>query len=162
MLSKKAVELSLNFIVILIVSIVIFGFGIKFISTLSSEAKSLTELTFDELDNMIGTLVCEGSDRVCIGIDTKTIKKKELGVFGLKIINILDPPPDQEGQIFDITVEPSNPLGYTKERREITSPAPPLKTHPDSTAPRSIFIKKNDEADIGIGIDVPSNAVSGT
>ena len=73
MLGRKAIELSLNFIVILIISIIIFGFGIRFISQLSSQATELQEITTAELDERIGNLICEGSDRVCVGIGRKTI-----------------------------------------------------------------------------------------
>ena len=78
MSSKKGIELSLNFIVILIISIILFGFGVRFISRLTSEATNLQELTINELDEKIGNLVCEGSERICIGIDRKTIKRTKL------------------------------------------------------------------------------------
>ncbi|MBI2656247.1 hypothetical protein HYX03_00730 [Candidatus Woesearchaeota archaeon] len=150
-MDKRAIELSLNFIVILIISIVIFGFGIRFISKLSSQATELQELTISELDERIGNLICEGSDRVCVGIDRKTIKRTKFDVFGVKIINIL------ESQNFDITVSRPTPSGYTKTKQEI--PTDSLIWNPKS---RSIFIEKNEEKVLGIGIQVPANAVSGT
>lgn len=150
-MDKKGIELSLNFLVILIISIVLFGFGVKFISRLSSEATQLQDLTLGELDERIGNLVCEGSDRVCIGIDRKTIKRAKFDVFGLKIINILD------SQNFDVTVTRPTPSGYTKTKQEIQ--ADNLVWNPKS---RSIFIEKNEEKTVGIGIQVPANAVSGT
>jgi len=157
MFDKRAMELPLNFIVILIISLIIFGFGIAFISTLSSQAKDIADLTFDELDQRISDVICEGSERVCIGIDRKKILKKEFGVFGLKIFNILEPPLGKSGQDFDIMVAPSNPLGFTKDKTPITGI--PLLINPAS---RTVPIKQNEEAVIGIGIQVPSDAVSGT
>ncbi len=151
MLNKKAIELSLNFLVIFIISIIIFGFGIRFISKLSSEAIKLQDITIDDLDERISDVVCEGSDRVCIGNERMTIRKKEVGVFGLKILNILD------SQEFEITVTPSNPLGFKKDNTPITNP--PLLVNPAS---RSVPIKRNEEAKVGIGVQVPANAVSGT
>lgn len=150
-MDKRAIELSLNFIVILIISIVIFGFGIRFISKLSSQATELQELTISELDERIGNLICEGSDRVCVGIDRKTIKRTKFDVFGVKIINIL------ESQNFDITVSRPAPSGYTKTKQEI--PTDSLIWNPKS---RSIFMEKNEEKVLGIGIQVPASAVSGT
>lgn len=154
MFDKKAMELSLNFIVILIISLVIFGFGITFISKISSQARDITQLTFDELDQEIGDVICEGSDRVCIGVDRKTISRKKYGFFGLKIFNILS------AQDFDITVAPSNPSGFTKGKIPIICPPckPPLINPPS----RSVRISQNKEAVIGVGIQVPSDAVSGT
>jgi hypothetical protein len=149
--SKKAIELSLNFIIILILSIIIFGFGVRFISKLSSQAIELQEVTTSELDERIGNLVCEGSDRVCAGIDRKTIRRTKFEVFGLKIINILD------SQNFDITVSRPSPSGYTKTRQPIDTDT--LVWNPKA---RSVFIEKNEEKNLGIGVQVPANAVSGT
>ena len=151
MLNKKAIELSLNFIVILILSIVIFGFGVKFIQKLSSQATELQDITTSELDERIGNLICEGSDRVCLGIDRKTIKRTKFDVFGLKIINILD------SQNFDIIVSRPVPSGYTKNKQEI--PSDSLIWNPKT---RSVFIEKNEEKNFGIGIQVPANSVSAT
>lgn len=151
MLNKKAVELSMNFIVILIISIIIFGFGIRFISKLSSQATELQEMTTSELDERIGSLVCEGSDRVCIGIDRKIIKRTKFDVFGLKMINILD------SQNFDVTVSRPNPPGYAKNKQEIKSDN--LVWVPQA---RSIFIEKNEEKNLGIGVQVPADASPGT
>ncbi len=154
MIGKKGIELSLNFIVILIISIILFGFGVRFISMLFSGAKDLTQMTLEEIDRLIGNLICEGSDRVCIGIDHKTIRKKDLDVFGVKIINIL------EDQDFTIEIGPSDPLGYMKDGTEIDiSNNPNLIVNPAS---RSATIKKNEEKDFGIGVQVPANAVPGT
>lgn len=149
--SKKAIELSLNFIIIIILSIIIFGFGIRFISKLSSQAIELQEVTTSELDERIGNLVCEGSDRVCVGIDRKTVRRTKFDVFGLKIINILD------SQSFDITVSRPSPSGYTRNKQPIQSDQ--LVWNPKS---RSVFIEKNEEKNLGIGIQVPASAVSGT
>lgn len=151
MLNRKAIELSLNFIIILILSIIIFGFGIRFISKLSTQAIELQDVTTSELDERIGNLVCEGSDRVCVGIDRKTIRRTKFDVFGLKIINIL------ESQNFDITVSRPSPSGYTKNKQPID--VDNLVWNPKA---RSVFIEKNEEKNLGIGVQVPANAVSGT
>ena len=151
MINKKAIELSLNFIVILIISLVIFTFGVRFISTLSSTATELQDLTERDLDEKIGNLICEGSERVCIGIDRRTINRKEFDVFGLKIINILEP------KDFEIEVSRPSPSGYTKTKQEITNDK--LIWNPKS---RDIYIGKNEEKTIGIGVEVPADAVSGT
>ena len=151
MLNRKAIELSLNFIVILIISLVVFGFGVNFISNLSSKATELQELTISELDDRIGDLICEGSERVCLGIDRKTIKRTNFDLFGLKIINILD------SQSFDVEITRPTPSGYTKNKAEIQSDN--LVWNPKE---RSIDIDKNEEKTIGIGIQVPANTMPGT
>lgn len=154
MINKKAIELSLNFIVIIIISIIIFGFGVKFISDLSSHATEITDMTISELDERIEDLICEGSERVCVGIDRKTIRRKEFDVFGLKIVNIL------ESQDFDIAVlPPEDYLGYKRDGTEIDIGEPRLIVNPES---RTASIKQNEGKKLGIGIQVPANAASGT
>ena len=151
MINKKAIELSLNFIIIIILSIIIFGFGVRFISKLSTQAIELQEITTSELDERIGNLVCEGSDRVCVGIDRKTIRRTKFDVFGIKIINIL------EGQNFDIIISRPSPSGYTKSKQPIDADG--LIWNPKV---RSVFIEKNEEKILGIGVQVPANAISAT
>ena len=151
MSDRKGIELSLNFIIILVLSIIIFGFGIRFISKLSAQATELQEITTSELDERIGNLVCEGSERVCIGIDRKTIRRTKFDVFGMKLINIL------EGQNFDIIVSRPSPSGYTKNKQPIDADG--LIWNPKA---RSVLIDKNEEKILGIGVQVPANAVSGT
>jgi len=152
MCSKKAVELSLNFIVVIIISLVIFGFGILFISNLFSKAEDLSKITLDKLDEKIGSLVCEGSERVCISNERKVIPKEKFDVFGIKILNILDT------QDFEITVTRPSPSGYKKNN------APILPNEDTLTwkARPMVNIPKNEEVKIGIGIHVPKDAIAGT
>ena len=150
MLNKKAIELSLNFIIIIIMSIVVFGFGIKFIYELASKANTLHDLTLDDLDKRIGSLVCDGSERACIGIDKKTIKRNKYGVFGLGIINLLDK------QDFVIEVSPTSPAGYKKNNEPLSSSLTIVPTL------SIITIDRNAEKNIGIGIEAPASAESGT
>ena len=152
MLKKGAIELSVNFFVILIISLVIFGFGIRFIYTLSSKATELRDLTFEDLDKKIGDLVCEGSERVCVGMDRKTIERGKFDVFGVKVLNI------GAEQNFDIQVTPATPyIGYKKDNQQgITSPNLILKFR------NTVFIKANEGTNLAIGVEVPTNSVSGT
>ncbi len=156
MQSKRGIELSLNFIVTLIISIIIFGFGVRFIYNLYDKATDLQSLTLSELDEKIGSLICEGSDRVCIGEDRKTIPRKKFAVFGLKLINVLD---DQKEFLVEIKPPSSNLLGYKKDKTEITNIENPLVVIPQS---RPVTIEKNEERNLGIGIQVPASAVPGT
>lgn len=150
--NKKSVELSLNFLVIIIISITIFGFGIYFISNLAQEAEDLRGLTLAQIDEQIRDLACGGSDRVCMAAEKIKIQKGKVGIFGIKILNVLD------SENFQIVASPSSPLGYKKDNSAITSPA--LIINPPS---RTADIKKNEDKTIGIGVQVPKNApVGGT
>lgn len=160
MFNKRGIELSMNFLVILIISLVIFGFGILFISRLSSEANNLSKIGADQLDQRISGLICEGSERVCMGIERQTIQRNKFGVFGVKIFNL------EDSQEFEITVLPSNPIGYDSKNMPIQKTGsfkglivvPSLYNNPG----RSVRIEKNEEENIGIGIQVPKDAPPGT
>jgi len=149
--NKKSIELSLNFMVIIIISIVIFGFGMVFLSKLASQAEDIRKLTLNQIDGRISSLICEGSDRVCIAVTSKSIQRSKFGIFGVKIFNIL------ETQDFQIEVKPSNPLGFKQDNTPITGP--PLIINPLS---RTINIGQNEEKDFGIGVQVPPNAPVGS
>jgi len=147
---KKGIELSLNFLVTIIIALVIFGFGIKFISNLTSDVTELESLTTEQLDKRIENLVC-GTEKVCIGTNKKTIQKGNFDVFGIKIINIL------ESQEFNINIGVSKII---KDNEEITDQNELNKVQIKHR--QSVIIEKNDEENIGIGVEVAKDAVSGT
>jgi len=136
---------------------VVFAFGVGFIYRLASEAEDITAITLNQLDKKIENLICEGFDRVCIGKERQAIKKKDFGVFGIKILNILD-----EEQ-FEIEVRIPDPLtgllGYDKNNLPINNPPNPVL---EVKYREDLLIPKNQEKNIGIGVQVPSGAVEGT
>jgi len=147
---KKGIELSLNFLVTIIIALVIFGFGVRFIYNLASEATELESMTTDELDKKIGQLLCDSTDRVCIGIDKKTIQKGKFDVFGIKVINI-NPGSDFEVQI--------TPTGHVKDN------GPIVQVEPGSIKlnyRQAFFIDRNEEESLGVGVGVFKDAESGT
>ena len=147
---KKGIELSLNFLVTLIIVLTIFTFGVKFISDLTKEATELESLTTEQLDKRIENLVCD-TDKVCIGINRKTIQKGEFDVFGIRIINIL------ETQEFGII---SKVTKIIKNNEEIIDPNNLNKINLKHRT--SFVIEKNDEENIGMGVEVAKDALSGT
>lgn len=147
---KKGIELSLNFLVTIIIALTIFTFGIKFISNLTKEAIELESITTEQLDKRIENLVCD-TYKVCIGINKKTIQKGEFDVFGIRIINIL------ETQEFNINAEVTKII---KDSREIIDPNKLSKINLKHR--KNFIIKKNNEENIGVGVEVAKDAVSGT
>lgn len=149
--NKKGIELSINFLVVIVLSFIILFFGARFIYNLAAEASELEQITSEELDRKIGELLCGGSEKVCLGIDRKIIKKGKLDIFELKIINIL------EEQDFIIDITRPNPRGFTKTGDPIN--ADNLQWMPKT---RTVSIKANEEKTFGVGIEVPKDAKSGT
>jgi len=78
---KKGFELSLNFLVTIIIAIVIFVFGIRFISDLVTQTTELESLTTDQLDKKIENLLCE-TEKVCIGVTKKPVNEDGEGGSG--------------------------------------------------------------------------------
>ena len=172
MLNKRGIELSVNFLVILLISIVIFGFGVKFIYDLTARANELQDMTMNDIDAKIGNLVCEGSERVCIGVSRKVIPRGKFDFFGVKILNV-DP------AAIDFTVKlllPQDPReltdpdkhirGYDEDNQiieETISTDKQLVVVPSSllSTGRPVTIEKNEEKIVGIGINVPDEAPSG-
>lgn len=149
---KKGIELSMNFLVTVIIAITIFMFGIKFIYDLTSQATELEGLTTEQLDRRIGELLCESTDRVCIGIDKRLIPRGELGVFGIKIVNI------RSGENFEISVTVT---GYTNNNEPISTD-PDVINKIDLKYRETIFIGRNEEETIGLGVGVMKDAKAGT
>lgn len=148
---KKGIELSLNFLVTIIIALTIFMFGIGFIYNLASEAQGLEEVSIDSLDRRIGSLLCDGTDRVCIGMDRQTIERGEFGIFGLKITNV-----NADEESFDIIVEPS---GFTQNN----GPIEPVTGDQITTKYRSnVVLERNKQEEMGIGVQVSKDARTGT
>ena len=97
---------------------------------------------------MIANVACGGYERVCISPEKKEIQRGKFGVFGIKIFNI------KNTGNFEIIITPSTALD--KNGVAITNS---LTTKPQS---RQLIINQNEEKTVGIGIGVPSNAISGT
>jgi hypothetical protein len=138
-------------LVTVIIAVAILVLGVKFINDIAGEATELESLTADQLDKKITELNCESTDRVCIGISKKTIPKGEFDVFGIKIINIL------EKQEFNINVKAAKLI---KNNEEITDTINLNKIKLKYR--NNLFIGKNEEESIGVGVEVPKDTASGT
>lgn len=153
MKNKKGIELSINFLVTLILAITIFSFGIIFARNLIGGASELTELTDSDLDKRIGELLCSGNERVCYGIRDKTIRRGEFDIFGVRILNVLN-----QGDVeFTITVSDTGIIPKGKKVIQDV-PDPRLNILPRT---RTETIANNEDESFGIGIEVPKNAAPG-
>ena len=151
---KKGFELSMNFLVTIIISITIFIFGINFIYTLASDATELEGLSTDQLDNRIGQLLCESTEKVCIGLDKKIIGKGKFDVFGMKIINILT---NQNEEVFKINITANSYMDRDKKISKDIDILNKINIKYKSDIP----IKRNGEEDIGVGVGVMKDALPG-
>ncbi|MBU1704099.1 MAG: hypothetical protein KJ922_01940 [Nanoarchaeota archaeon] len=91
MAKKAAIELSVNFIVILIISIAIFGFGIWIANRFFTQASGM-QLVFDQrTEAEIEKLMDDGS-KIGIPYERKEIRNGNSGTLGMGILSLVDEP----------------------------------------------------------------------
>jgi len=89
MKNKKAMELSVNFLVLLIIALVVFGMSIYFITTIYQKANEIP--TTDALEKELQDISC-GTQKVCLSSSAKTLqagKFEKENIVTLKIINVV-------------------------------------------------------------------------
>jgi len=150
-MKKRAFELSISFIVMLILTIIVFGFGIKFVYNLSHRSTSLvdqlSEETKDDIENMLylGKIVA-------IPINEKEINVGESAVLGIGILN-------QLGKKEDFKIYVAFATGIDADENEITSIDISEWTF-EKYATQAI--KENEHKIIPLAFQVPKGSNKGT
>ncbi len=85
---KAAIQLSVNFLVILIICIVIFGSSIFVLRKFFSHAGTIKGTYDERVEKQIEALLDDGS-RVAIPFDRKKIPNGEFETFGIGVLNML-------------------------------------------------------------------------
>ncbi|MEK6808265.1 MAG: hypothetical protein AABY14_01105 [Nanoarchaeota archaeon] len=159
-LNKKAIELSVNFIVVLIISIVVFSMGIFFVKKIFEGSEKTQQSYFERYDREVQDLLCNSKDIICIPKDTIDYSKKQSPFYGIVISNILG-----EEYNFNLVVNFSkayNPdnsvLCDTNSEGSCGDPSQWLTTGYDTNP---IIIKNNEQAKKAIALDV-KGAKTGT
>ena len=111
MIGKKGVELSINFLVVVIISLVVLGFGLKFAYDLLNYAEKEKQQQYDKIDKELENLICEGADKVCVGTYRKKVGSSKSVFFGVKVWNILG-----SDQTFSMDVQPSGTCLIRKDK----------------------------------------------
>ena len=149
-MNKKALELSINFIVIVIISLVIFGMGIGIANKFLGQAEVIKQDLDQQTENQINAMLDSG-DRLAIPIDNKIIEKGKSDVFGLGILNIL-------GQTRTFTVTISSSLYVSPTKQTENPPTIPL----EFIEVRSKELKNNEHDVMPLVVRAPRNARPGT
>ncbi|MGM5487683.1 MAG: hypothetical protein ACQESG_01915 [Nanobdellota archaeon] len=87
-MNRKGIELSANFLVILIIGFVVFGAGLAMTKSFFSGAEKTRKDLDQDTVRRIEQLMNDGS-RVSIPVNKKEIPRGELDVFGVGINNVL-------------------------------------------------------------------------
>jgi len=143
-MNKKAFELSINFIVILIISIVIFGFGIKFIGNLMKGVDDLSKLTESDFNANMERMLCDSSEKTCVGISRKEIRVNKVKFFTFGVLNINEQTTD-----FYIDVEQADPYGDGPDRI-------------NSRLSNELTLDPNEQDNVVIAVQVPGGTDKGT
>jgi len=151
--NKKAIALSVNMLVVIILAVVIFSFGVYFLYSNISKAFELKGIVDEDLDRQMETIIC--NNPVCLSSNYKKIYRKELEVVGLRIYNTL--PNDAN---FRIVMTPAG--AFDKEGSDINSTLYYVVGAEEPINERTITLSSRTEDSIGIGIEVPRDAESGT
>jgi len=87
-MNKKGIEIAINFIVMLILAVTVFGFGLFFVRNLFSEAGEIKAQLDRDSERNIELLLSRG-ERVAFPISSKEINAGDAAVFGLGVLNVL-------------------------------------------------------------------------
>ncbi|MBI2138892.1 hypothetical protein HYU13_04840 [Candidatus Woesearchaeota archaeon] len=88
-MKRGAIELSTNFLVIMIISLVIFGSSLALTKKFFGKASDIKQLYDEKTESEIERLLDDGS-RVAIPFDKKRIPNGEFATFGIGILNALN------------------------------------------------------------------------
>ena len=98
-MNKKGFEISINFLVMLILAISIFSFGLIFVSNLFEQAAFAKNEFSAETERQLEAAL-DRNERVAFPISSRNIVAGDSAIFGLGVINVLD-----HEETFTVTIE---------------------------------------------------------
>jgi len=152
--SKKGIALSINFLVIIIISLVIFGSGIVFLSKLMGGAEDIKTKLDSKTESQLERLLLDAGKKVALPKHTVYTEPGKVVSFGIGILNI-----DKKfGTKFKVSVK----LSTASDKQEKV-----MTVLPDVSSwllfnPGPYIIKENEHKTVPIGISVPKTAAKGT
>jgi len=145
-INKKGMELSINFIVILILSIVVFGFGIKILSGIFGGASEIEKITLEEINRHLIDIMCDSSERICVAPTTIELRPHGSGYFTIGILNTYD-----DRTTFYLGVEQSS-----------NDEIPTIGEEYWLLGEDFVKIDPNEQKKLGLGVLVPGGTKKGT
>ena len=149
--NKRAMELSINFIVMLILAIAVFAGGLVFASKFFGKAEKMRESLDSQTEKQIEKMLDSGS-RVVLPIGTKEIFRKKFDTFALGVLA------NYAGTYeADVTFVQA----FDKKKNPIHEGDPQGWVNLASGA-STMELKKNEKGKMLIGVGIPKNAKTGT
>ncbi len=160
-MNKNAIELSVNFLVMFIIGIVVFGMGIYIVQQIATQAFESDRYTQDYLDSQIESISCTARDKVCVTNNFQQLRRGEVGFIGLFIYNYNE---TANNATFTITPEPVRAYDVDDaQMTEMYADIPDLQPN----EPRIIVVNEDvtipakQQQRIGLGVSIPDDAPSG-
>ena len=154
-MNRKGFELSINFIVALILAIVVFGFGLYFIQKVFTEAKEIQVNLDKDSEKNINALLDRG-EKVAFPVSSKNIKSDEVAIFGLGVLNVND-----DATTFNINIICS--VYITKSGAAVDDSISDQNCAGKWTInPQPFTLLKNERKTVPIAIQPPRGKPSGT
>lgn len=147
--SKKGIEMGINFIVILIIALVVFSFGIKIAYDLMNKAEDIRTEVDESTEREIEEALAGGSI-VSVPINHKESKAGKSITFGLGVFNV--------GDTQNFVIEMSFESAYNEKTKA------PIEVNGNEWILSSYGpyeIARNDQKIIAIPVMVPRNIESG-
>lgn len=151
-LGKKGFELSINFIVMLILAIAVFGFGLFFVNKLFHQAGEIKAQLDVDTEKRIESMLDRG-EKVAFPISSKDIKAGEMATFGLGIMNV-----NQLTTTFDVEIICS--VATDSRDNEIANGCDGYQNWMFGVDP--VTLEKNEKKVIPIAIVIPGSKTKGT
>jgi len=146
-ISKKGMELSINFIVILIISIVVFGFGIKIAYEIINSGDEGIKMTQKKINEHLIDIMCDSSERICVAPTRIEARPHGSGYFTIGILNTYD-----DETTFYIGVNESSSFD------EI----PTIDEEYWLLGEEFVTINPNEQKKVGLGVLIPGGTKKGT
>lgn len=149
-MNKRAVQLSANFLVIMIIAIAVFAMGIKMTYDLMTKAEEIREDVDDSTQREIEEALTSG-EIVSIPLNHKTGKIAKSVNFGLGIFNM--------GNTQDFSVKMEFEKAFSKDREDISSSVAEADWIKTDFGPYEI--KRNDNKVVGLPVRIPRKSGAG-
>ncbi|MFT4326914.1 MAG: hypothetical protein ACMXYK_05415, partial [Candidatus Woesearchaeota archaeon] len=89
-MNRKAMELTINFLVTFIIGVVVFGLGIVMLWSIFNSSVDLMNLSHGSIDMRFPALNCNTSVDVCIGESIIELAPRDISLLEVKLFNNFD------------------------------------------------------------------------
>lgn len=157
---KKGIELSVNFLVMLIIALAVFIFGIYLATKIFGQATDISEMSQAEIDKRFEDLFCPGYQELCLSKTRLTIDIGKTELVGANVQNVL-----KEGDPSNLKILMELTKYIDKDNVPHTSDLPgpdKIAYRPDANTGVSFTLEPRENRRVGMAIQVNPGTPAGT